>query len=270
MPKARQLTRLLAATVLACFTGTSLAGNPPGKAGLDAVYPKAPRNSASGAPANWPEATEDSNIYSYTLVDRLEYGASNGPDNYLWDAEGWAGGDYNKLWWKTEGEGPIHRGEPEDTEFQALYNRRISPFWGAQFGVRYDINPNPNRGFLVIGLQGLAPQWVETDNAVFVSEDGDVSFRGEYEYHWLITQRFAVAPRIEINLSVQDVPEYQLGNGINNTEIGMRFRYAIRREFAPYIGVRWEQKYGETKGLARAAGEPTSSTAFVVGVRAWY
>jgi Copper resistance protein B precursor (CopB). len=34
--------------------------------------------------------------------------------------------------------------------------------------------------------------------------------------------------------------------------------------------VRWEQTYGETKDMARAEGEPTSSTAFVIGLRAWY
>ena len=97
-----------------------------------------------------------------------------------------------------------------------------------------------------------------------------MSFRGEFEYELLLTQRLIVQPRLEINASAQDVPEYGLGSGLNNTEMGIRLRYEIRREFAPYIGVRWEQTYGDTKDLARAEGESTSSTAFVIGLRAWY
>lgn len=234
------------------------------------IRPPGNVNPASGAPAEWGDVLKDEKLYNFSLIDRLEYGDPDGTNNYLWDAQGWVGGDFNRFWWKTEGEGPLNGGGPEDTEFQALYNRAINSFWGVQAGLRYDLNPNPDRGFAVIGFQGLAPQWFEVDNAMFISEDGDVSWRGEYEYELLITQRLVVAPRFEINLSAQDVPEYGLGEGINNTEAGLRLRYAIRREFAPYIGVRWEQLYGETKDIAQRAGEGTSSTAFVVGLRAWY
>ena len=52
--------------------------------------------------------------------------------------------------------------------------------------------------------------------------------------------------------------------------MGLRLRYEIKREFAPYIGVLWERLYGETKDIARRAGENTSNTSFVVGIRAWY
>ena len=151
-----------------------------------------------------------------------------------------------------------------------MYNRTISPFWGAQAGIRYDTNPGEDRGFAVLGIQGLAPYWFESDTALFVSEDGDVSFRGEFEYELLLTQRLILQPRLELNASANDVPEYGLGQGINNTEMGLRLRYEIKREFAPYIGVRWEQLYGETKDIAQRAGENTSNTYFVVGIRAWY
>lgn len=237
----------------------------------DAIYPPGERNASSGAPAEWPDILKDEAVYGFALIDRLEYGVpESGEDNYLWDAQGWLGGDTHKFWFKTEGEGPIDGGSPEDTEFQALYNRTITPFWGVQAGLRYDVNPNPDRGFAVLGVQGLAPYWFESDTALFVSEDGDVSFRGEFEYELLLTQRLILQPRLEVNASAQDVPEYGLASGLNNTEAGVRLRYEIKREFAPYIGVRWEQTYGETKDIAQAEGEETSSTAFVVGIRAWY
>ena len=241
-----------------------------GKADLDSVIPQGPADPNSGAPLAWKKPIHDQQIHKFFLIDRLEYGDVEGTNNYLWDAQGWIGGDYNKLWLKTEGEGPMRGGSPEDTEFQALYTRTIAPFWSAQAGVRYDVNPNPDRGFAVLGLQGLAPYWFESDTALFVSEDGDVSFRGEVEYELLLTQRLILQPRAEINASAQDVPEYGLGQGLNNTEMGIRLRYEMQREFAPYVGVRWEQTYGETRDIAQAEGEPTSSTALVVGIRAWY
>ncbi|MDT0635923.1 copper resistance protein B [Spectribacter hydrogenoxidans] len=236
----------------------------------DAIYPPGERNPQSGAPAEWPKITKDQKLFGFALIDRLEYGDPEGTNNYLWDAQGWLGGDTNKFWWKTEGEGPTHGGGPEDTEFQALYNRMISPFFGAQAGIRYDTNPGADRAFGVLGIQGLAPYWFESDTAFFVSEDGDVSFRGEFEYELPLTQRLILQPRLELNASANDVPEYGLGQGLNDTEMGLRLRYEIRREFAPYIGVRYEALYGETEDIAERAGEATSSTNFVIGVRAWY
>ena len=262
-------TILGAAVLLLGSTAPAFAASD-GKADLDSVIPQGPVEPSSGAPLAWKKPIHDQQVHKFFLIDRLEYGDVDGTNNYLWDAQGWIGGDYNKLWLKTEGEGPMRGGSPEDTEFQALYSRTISPFWSAQAGLRYDINPNPDRGFAVLGLQGLAPYWLETDLAAFVSEDGDASLRGEFEYELLLTQKLILQPRAEINVAVQDVPAYGIGSGLNNTEMGLRLRYEFMREFAPYIGVRWEQTYGDTKDMARAEGEATSSTAFVVGLRAWY
>lgn len=262
------LTTAISALLFGVVVPTHAASE--GKTDLDSVIPEGPLDSSSGAPLEWTKAIHDKQLRKMLLIDRLEYGVPDGSDNYLWDAQGWVGGDYNKFWLKTEGEGPVNDGAPEDTEFQALYSRTITPFWNAQAGLRYDVNPDPDRGFVVFGLQGLAPYRLESDTALFVSEDGDVSFRGEFEYELLLTQRLILQPRAEINISAQDVPEYGLGSGLNSTEIGIRLRYEIRREFAPYIGVRWERSYGETRDLAKSAGESTSATAFVVGFRAWY
>ncbi|WP_353253338.1 copper resistance protein B [Salinisphaera sp. PC39] len=236
----------------------------------DVIAPPGARTPFSGAPAEWTNFIKDSKPFAFSLIDRLEYGDSDEANTYLWDAQGWIGSDIHKFWWKTEGEGPTHGGGPENTEFQALYNRTIAPFWGAQVGLRYDTNPNPNTGYAVLGVQGLAPYWFESDTALFLSEDGDLSFRGEFEYELLFTQRLILQPRLEINASADDVPELGLGSGLNDTEAGLRLRYEIKREFAPYIGVRWEQLYGDTKDIAEREGEPTSSTSFVIGVRMWY
>jgi uncharacterized protein involved in copper resistance len=42
------------------------------------------------------------------------------------------------------------------------------------------------------------------------------------------------------------------------------------RKFAPYLGVVYEGKFGQTANFARAAGESTGDVRFVFGVRLWF
>jgi copper resistance protein B len=210
----------------------------------------------------------DTPIMANALVDRLEYQSQEGADVLLWDAEGWVGGDYHKLWFKSEGD--MARGHTEEAEIQALYARAIAPFWNLQMGVRHDIQPSPSRTFAVLGIEGLAPLWFEVDAASFVSTDGDVSFRLEAEYDLLLTQRLILQPRIETNLAIQDAHKWGIGEGMNDIDLGLRLRYEIRREFAPYIGVSWQRKIGETATLARDEGENLDAVSFVTGLRLWF
>ena len=39
------------------------------------------------------------------IIDRLEAGFDEGQATWLWDVQGWTGGDINRAWLKTEGEG---------------------------------------------------------------------------------------------------------------------------------------------------------------------
>ncbi|MGE0624851.1 MAG: copper resistance protein B [Pseudomonadales bacterium] len=224
----------------------------------------------TGEPSDWAMSHMMGNEpYAMLLVDRLEYGDGDHGDSFLWDLQGWYGGDYNKLWLKSEGEGPA--GEAVDTaEFQALYSRLFTPFWSWQAGARYDARHGESDvGYAVLGLQGLAPQRFETDVALFVSDDGDVSLRGEFEYDLLLTQRLVLQPRLELGVSAQSAPDLGIGSGVTHSELGLRLRYEIRREFAPYLGIHWERLYGDTRDYAAQAGEPTSITSFVIGLRAW-
>lgn len=209
-------------------------------------------------------------ITSYrVLVDRLEARIHDGRDGYEWDAEGWYGGDIDKLWIKTEGEGTFGK-TPEDAEVQALWSRSITPWFDLQAGARYDFRPEPERGYAVVGLQGLVPYLFEIDTAAFVSNEGDVSARLEAEYELPLTQRLIVQPRAEINLAVQEVRELGIGSGINDVELGLRLRYELAREFAPYVGVSWERKLGKTADFARGEGESVDDLFFVAGVRLWF
>ena len=57
---------------------------------------------------------------------------------------------------------------------------------------------------------------------------------------------------------------------MNEIVLGARLRYELSRKFAPYIGVSWSRKIGETANLAEADGEDVESTDFVAGVKLWF
>ncbi len=66
------------------------------------------------------------------------------------------------------------------------------------------------------------------------------------------------------------MPELGIGAGIDSFELGVRLRYEIIREIAPYIGVEQVWKAGRSADFARAAGEDPSVTNFVLGIRFWF
>ena len=200
--------------------------------------------------------------------DRLETQVRQGRDGYLWDVQGYYGSPTSRFWFKSEGEGSFGQ-RIEDAEFQGLYSRAITPFFDLQAGVRQDVQ-GPNTTYGVIGVQGLAPYLYEVDAALFVSHRGDVTARIEAEVDQRITRRLILQPRAELNLAAQDVPLLGIGAGLDKLEVGLRLRYEIVREFAPYIGVEQSWKMGRSATYARASGEDPSVTNYVVGIRFWF
>ena len=204
------------------------------------------------------------------IIDRVEAGFGDGGDTYLWDVQGWTGGDINRFWWKSEGKGDLD-GKLEDAEVQALYSRAIAPFWDLQAGVRQDFRPDgPDTTHAVLGIQGLAPYWWEVDAAAFLSTEGDLTARVEAEYDQRITQRLILQPRFEIEASAGDIPELEIGSGLSSIQAGLRLRYEVRKEFAPYVGVEWTRSLGDTADYIRARGGESDDIRFVVGLRAWF
>ena len=220
---------------------------------------------------------EDSPTRSYVLVDQFEHtttrytGGNENEDALRFNTSGWIGGDYNRLWIYTEGTKP-YKGKLEDADVQVLYGRLVVPFWDLQAGIRYfkPLSSGPSRNYAVVGVQGLAPYRFGVQAAAFVSERGDVSARAELEYELLLTQRWILQPRFAINIALKAVREQGIGRGLNDVEFGLRLRYEIRREFAPYIGVSWQKRYGGTAQFARARGEDTGGGSLVAGVRLWF
>ncbi|HNP34797.1 MAG TPA: copper resistance protein B [Woeseiaceae bacterium] len=223
----------------------------------------------AGTPPDWDPPMDMQHAYWKVLADRFEAGIGDNLDGYVWDVQGWYGGDHNRVWMKTEGEGELGS-SPEHAELQLLFSRMFAPFWDWQIGVRQDLEPNPDRTHLVLGIQGVVPYQLEWDSALFVSDEGDVSARIEVEYDLNITQRWVLQPHFEINAAFSDDRELGIGTGVNNTELGLRVRYHVQREIAPYLGVSWQQLYGGTRDFAQDDGKSTSNASIVVGVRFWF
>jgi copper resistance protein B len=206
---------------------------------------------------------------SMILFNLAEVQVRKGAEGYRWEGEGWFGGDIHRLIVKTEGEGSFG-GATEQAEFQLLYGRAISPYFNLHAGVRYDVRPSPSRGYAVVGFEGLAPYWFDVGAQVFVSDKGNVLGRLEASYDQRITQKLVLQPRAELNFAAQDVPANSIGAGLSDLELGLRLRYEIRREFAPYVGIEWAKKAGNTARYARAAGDDADVITFVAGVRFWF
>lgn len=212
-------------------------------------------------------------VYRF-LVDQLEASLGEGRDGYVWDAQFWYGGDIDKVWLKTEGEGEFG-GELEEVEVQALWSHAIDPWFDLQAGIRQDLRSGPDRTHLVLGIQGLAPYWFEVEGTLFLSNKGDLTARAEAEYDLRLTQSLILQPRAEVDVSFQDVPELRLGSGISTAEFGARLRYELYPEaglavVAPYIGAQYERAFGDTARFRRAEGEGVGGWRFLVGVRTWF
>jgi copper resistance protein B len=207
-------------------------------------------------------------LVSKVMANVFEFAAVDEGSGYRWDVEAWYGGDIQRLVFKTEGEGAEGDGA-QLVETQLLWSRAIGRYTDFQAGLRYDFEPD-GLAYATVSVESLLPYWIEAEAAAFLSERGDAFARLEASHDLRLTQRLILQPRIELELAAQDVPESGIGSGVSSAELGLRLRYDIRREFAPYVGVNFARSFGQTADFARAAGEEDKETSFVAGLRAWF
>jgi copper resistance protein B len=207
--------------------------------------------------------------FSQVMINLAELQVHDGRGGYRWEGEGWFGGDIDRLVVKSEGEGTFGKGV-DSAEVQGLYGRAIGPYFNLQAGIRHDFQPSPTETFATLGIEGLAPYQFDVSGAVFLSTKGDLLARTEGTYDERITQRLILQPRVELNFAAQDVPRDRIGAGLSDAELGVRLRYEISRQFAPYFGVSYTAKVGRSATFARQDGEAPHSTSLVLGIRAWF
>lgn len=229
---------------------------------------------ASGQPVpvgthEFGQPVHDDMIFVHGILDQFE-ARTDGRTPYLrWSGEGWMGTDYDKLWIKTEG---FRRrdGSVDDGKQEFLYSRAISTYFDLQAGLRSDIDSSRNRNWAAFGFEGLAPYFFTVSGTVYARDSGHFAANFEASYDLLLTSRLILQPQVEIDLYSNSDPARLIGAGISGIDTGLRLRYEFERKFAPYIGVAYEGKFGQTASFARRAGENTSGVRFVFGARTWF
>ncbi len=211
---------------------------------------------------------DDRARFGKVMFDRIEWVDADDGDVFEWEASAWYGGDVHKIW--LESEGARSGGDTDAARSELAWDRVMSRWWSTRVGVRQDSGSGPTRTWAALGIAGLAPGFFETDLIAYVGESGRTALRLATEVDVLITQQLVLQPQLEIAAFGKNDPERLIGSGLSGAEFSLRLRYDITSHFAPYIGVGWEWRFGESADLARAAGEDTSEFALRAGVSAWF
>jgi len=239
-----------------------------GRAPADARDPDYSDGQSMSPMPGMAESMDDDTRFGKLLFDQFEYVHGDNANGLAVDAQAYYGSDTDKLWLKLDGERT--GGRLGETRTEALWAHATSAFWDTQLGVRHDFGDGPGRNWAAFGVQGLSPYWFDVEATAYVGQSGRTALRLEAEYDLLLTQKLIVTPDIEINAYGKRDPARQIGSGLSNVELGVRLRYEIARQFAPYVGFDWNRRVGGTADLVRTAGEPAFDHQIVAGIRFWF
>ena len=233
------------------------------------IPPVTPADRAAAFPDVAGHTVHDDAVHSYWLLDRFEaWDADEAGTGLGWEAAAWIGTDLDRVWLRSEGEhvdGSVEAGEVE-----VLYGRAVARWWDALVGVRHAFGHGPSSNALAIGVTGVAPYKFEVDATAYIGGPGDASFEVEAEYETLLTNRLVLQWLAGAEFHGRDDARHGVASGLSTAEAGLRLRYEVRREFAPYVGVAWERAFGGTADLRRDASEDIEDTRVVAGVRVWF
>ena len=210
---------------------------------------------------------DDDPVLASFAFDRFEWQDAPG-DAAAWETKAWVGRSFDRLWLRSEGE--RSGGRLEHAQAELLWGHAFHPWWDLMVGIRHDFAPGASKDWLAIGVQGLAPYKFETQATAYLAGDGRIAATFEAEYELLLTNRLILQPLVEAKLYSRTDAARGTGAGLDSLEAGLRLRYEIRREFAPYVGWVWQRRYGDGADLARAHGEPVEDGRLVAGLRVWF
>ncbi|UMZ09260.1 copper resistance protein B [Pseudomonas sp. MPFS] len=210
----------------------------------------------------------DRAINSFWLLNQLEYQDAERGSALAWELNGWIGGDIDRLWLRSEGERT--NVVTENAELEALWGHAVGPWWDLVTGVRQDFKPGSPQTWAALGLQGMALYNFESQATAYLGEGGQAALRLKGDYDILLSNRLILQPTAEVNLYSRNDPQRGMGSGLADSEVGLRLRYELHRQFAPYIGVTWNRSYGKSADYAREEGDKRGETRLVLGVRLWF
>lgn len=217
------------------------------------------------SPMSAPSAVAEALIYGIQ-IEQAEYRVGSPTDVFAWDFDALIGTDEVKFVWRSEAEYAFTADKFETLENQLRLQKPISDFFDIVAGIRVDTPSGKDRVQGVVGLHGLAKQFVEVDADFFVGDHPSIRLEAEYEA--LITNRLIVTPSIEVDLPLNDDRTFDRGAFAPTLEVGIRAGYdLIDRALSPYIGVHYERSFGKTANIRRSEGEDAGSLFFVAGAR---
>lgn len=185
-----------------------------------------------------------------------------------WDVRAGIGGNFDKFWLRSEGEQT--RGNQAQGNVELQWTHATGPWWDRAVSLRSDFGPGPSRQWAGIGVIGLAPYKFELEAHVYAGEQGRLAARLEAQYEVLLTNRLILTPQVELNGYGKDDAANRIGKGLSQAEAGLRLRYEINRQFAPYVGYAWQHSFGKTADLLRAQDRPELDHGWVAGLRFWF
>ena len=218
----------------------------------------------------WPQPMNNNRRFAFAMLDQNEMRTGNGSDTYRWEGDAWYGNDLNRAWLRSEGNLDTATGTFDEVEAQLLYSRAISRYFELQGGARWNVEPHPTRTWATVGIEGLAPLYWEVGLFAFVSDAGHAAARLEASYDLPLTQRLFLQPQFEFNAYSRSDSRAGIGAGLSDVDAGLRLRYEIRRQIAPYVGMTYESSFGSTADFSRRAGAPVSRLRFATGIRLWH
>lgn len=209
----------------------------------------------------------DEHAFWAVIGDRLEYDIEN--EATVFDVQAWYGTTFNRLVIKTEGD--FSSGSLEEMQSDVLYSQAFNGYFDGQLGIRLDLNEEgTDRQWLAVSVQGLAPYWFEVSASAYLGEDGRTALAMEAEYELLLTQRLVLQSRAELSAYGKEDLDNGVGSGLTSGEIGVRLRYEVSRQFAPYLGIQWQRSFADTADLIRSTGGSVADTEYVAGLRFWF
>ena len=173
--------------------------------------------------------------------------------------------DRDRLWFRAEGDG--EDGRVGEAQTHVLYGRQCVALVGSGRRCSSGLPSRDPQTWAAVGVQGLAPYWFDIEATAYVGASGRTHARFEVEYELLLTNRLVLQPLLEVELSGKSDPERGIGAGLSTTDAGLRLRYEFSREFAPYVGVTWNRKYGEPPTSLRQTARRRRTRASWAGLR---
>jgi len=222
--------------------------------------------------AAFPQAMEGHTVHDqkwsyFVLFEQLEWqGAESGGAKL--ENTTWIGGDIDRLWLRADAESG--EGRLERASVHALWGRSFSRWWDVVAGIRQDVRPGDPQTWAAVGIQGLAPYWFEVEATAYIGANARTRLTLEAEYDLLLTNRLVLQPVIEADIYGKSDPARGIGAGLSTIETGVRLRYELKRELAPYVGVTWHRSFFGTADRARADGEDAGGARLAIGLRTWF